>query len=366
MQRVGIREHIALRKRPGFAVGVSQAGDAVVEKPSARWQQRCETLSVGVDPPRPDVFDHADAGDRVEALAGEIAVVHHADLDPIAKARRGDPLACNSRLRLGKRDANDLDTVAGCGVDSEAAPAAADVEHAFVRCQSKLVADQLELLPLGRFERIGAVREDRAAVGHRLIEKERKELRWQVVVMADGARVASLRAACTSGPKLGLRQRGGQSHPAGHECGEQQPQTGAPLESWRLPAVEEDYHFVDVVDLEIPRHEGATDAELAGGPECLSYRSRRAEQEGRPAVFGRIHPAPIPKRDRERPLGQRCGELLADRARVCEGHAPILRRSDCGSAGRPPRQSRLLVASGTVTGSAPISSQRAMRRREQS
>ena len=56
---------------------------------------------VEVDPLGADVLDHADAGDRVEALAGEVAVVHDADLDPVgdaglARRARGRRAACGS------------------------------------------------------------------------------------------------------------------------------------------------------------------------------------------------------------------------------------------------------------------------------
>ena len=54
---------------------------------------------------RADVLDHADRGDRVERLAGELAVVHDADVDrsptPASAARCARELG----LRLGERDA---------------------------------------------------------------------------------------------------------------------------------------------------------------------------------------------------------------------------------------------------------------------
>ena len=54
-------------------------------------------LRVDVDLRVADVLDHADAGDRVEALAGEVAVVHHPDLDPVGDARRLGPLRARAR-----------------------------------------------------------------------------------------------------------------------------------------------------------------------------------------------------------------------------------------------------------------------------
>ena len=59
----------------------------MVEQPPARLQQAGEGARVDVDLGLADVLDHADAGDRVEALAGQVAVVHDADLDPVGDAR---------------------------------------------------------------------------------------------------------------------------------------------------------------------------------------------------------------------------------------------------------------------------------------
>ena len=159
---------------------------------------------------RADVLDHADARDRVELLAGEVAVVHHPDLDPVADAGRLGPLARDPRLRLRQGDADDLDAVAGGGVGREAAPAAADVEDPLAGLERQLRADHLELRLLRLLERRRAPREDRAAVGHRLVEEEREELGRQVVVVADRAGVALLRPARALRPQLGARAgRGG-------------------------------------------------------------------------------------------------------------------------------------------------------------
>ena len=58
----------------------------MVEQPSVRLQKAREPLRVDVDAVVADVLDHSDAGDRVEGLAGQVAVVHHAYLDPITHA----------------------------------------------------------------------------------------------------------------------------------------------------------------------------------------------------------------------------------------------------------------------------------------
>ena len=85
---------------------------------------------------------------------------------------------------------DDVHAVARRRVHREAAPAAADVEHAHARLQPELGADQLELGLLRLLERRRAAREDRARVGHRLAEEQLEERVRDVVVVADRAAVA--------------------------------------------------------------------------------------------------------------------------------------------------------------------------------
>jgi len=49
-------------------------------------------------------------------LAGEVAVVRDADVDPVGERHRCRPLARERGLRLGERDAGDVDAVVGGGV----------------------------------------------------------------------------------------------------------------------------------------------------------------------------------------------------------------------------------------------------------
>ena len=71
--------------------------------PGSSASTTCARVRVDVD--RADVLDHADRGDAVEALAAELAVVLHADVDPVGDAGLAGPLARAPRLRLGQRDA---------------------------------------------------------------------------------------------------------------------------------------------------------------------------------------------------------------------------------------------------------------------
>ena len=116
---------------------MAQPGDAVVEQAPARAEAARQALGVDVDLLLPHVLDHADAGDRVEALAAQVAVVLHADLDAVGEAGVGHAPAGQLGLGLGQRDAGDLRAVASGGVDGEAAPAAADVEHALALADAR-------------------------------------------------------------------------------------------------------------------------------------------------------------------------------------------------------------------------------------
>jgi len=71
----------------------------VVEQAPARFEHARERGGVLIELHGADVLDHADAGDRVEALAAQLAVVGHADLDAVGDPRRGRPLARQRCLR---------------------------------------------------------------------------------------------------------------------------------------------------------------------------------------------------------------------------------------------------------------------------
>jgi hypothetical protein len=106
VQRRRIGEDVALGEGAGLGVGVAQAGDPVVEQAAAGVEQPGQGLGVDVDVGRADVLDHADAGDRVERLGVELAIVGHADLDPVLEAALGHPPLGLGGLRLGQGDAD--------------------------------------------------------------------------------------------------------------------------------------------------------------------------------------------------------------------------------------------------------------------
>ena len=88
--------------------------------------------------------------------AGEVAVVSDADLDPVSEPRHRRPFAGERGLPRGQRDAGDMDAVLGGGVKREAAPPAADIEHALAGTQPELGAHELELRALRLVERLRA------------------------------------------------------------------------------------------------------------------------------------------------------------------------------------------------------------------
>ena len=69
----------------------------------------------------------------------------------------------------------------------EAPPAAADLEHVVVGAELELLADAAAASALGVRERLVVALEDRARVGHRLVEEEREEVVAEVVVVGDVA-----------------------------------------------------------------------------------------------------------------------------------------------------------------------------------
>ena len=139
-------------------------------------------------------------------------------------------------------------------MDHEAAPPAADVEHALALAQRELPADELELGLLRLLERLGPAREVRAAVGHRAIEEQREELVADVVVVAHGAAVARdrvplARAAAARSPAAAAgppaRRRGPARAPSRACCAER--------ERRRLELVDHPQRGVEVVHLDHAR-----------------------------------------------------------------------------------------------------------------
>jgi len=264
MQRRAVGEHVALCERTRLRLSDAQARDPVVENAAAGAHEVDELARVSVDLARADVLHHADAPDRVEGPVVDGAVVLDPDFDPVGQAAFRDPLARELGLRLRECDADDADAVVLGGVDGEAAPAAADVEHALTLVQVELGADQLELLSLCLLERLRAAREDRAAVRHRLVEEEGEELVRDVVVVTHRANIALDRVSAAAEAELRLRHARETPDAESAGRGQRQPYPLAPLQLGRPPARHDLERAIEVVHLDSSRHVRAPEPELAG------------------------------------------------------------------------------------------------------
>src|SRR4051812_9298112 len=352
MQRRGVGEDEALGEGPGLGVTMAQPSDAVVEQLAARLQQRLQPPGVLVDLRVADVLDHADAGDRVEALAGQLAVVGDADVDLVGDAVLRGQVARALRLRLGERDPGHVDAVARGGVDGEAPPAAADVEDALAALEPELGADELELGLLGLLERRRAAREDRAGVGARRAEEQLEELVGDVVVVAHRAAVALDAVAAAAGAQLGGRRARDAAPRAGAQRGQRDLRLHARVDRRRLPVVEQLQRLVDVVDVEVADHVGAAEAELAGCAQQVAERARGADAERRAGAVavavrrGRQRRA-VPEVEFEGALGERAGERVAEGSGAQDVSIFAARRSSptrTTSHARPTRSSARMTS----------------------
>ena len=242
------------------------------------------------------------------------------------------PRAAGERgLRLRQRDPGDLHAVLARGVDREAAPAAADVEQPLALLQRELRAHELELRPLRLLEARPAAREERAAVGHRLVEEEREELVREVVVVAHGAR----RAPGCGGARAGAARRpapaaGASARPRARRRSARRS-CAAPVERRRLPAVEQRQHGVEVVDLERAAHVGAPEAELAGRAQHVARPRRASAREtSAPAAVRGGSSVPSQNVEPERALGQGRLELPPQRLGRAQGGHGLASRRPCG------------------------------------
>ena len=129
------------------------------------------------------MFEHADRDDPV-IDARQSAVVGQAELDPVSEPFRAGAVIGDAELFARQGDAEHLRAVFAGEVEPEAAPAAADVEHAHSRREAELGGDQRLLARLRLFERVAARREIGAGILAVAVEEEGVEFGRQVVVVA--------------------------------------------------------------------------------------------------------------------------------------------------------------------------------------
>ena len=230
------------------------------------------------------MLDHPDAGDGVEPLPLQRAIVGDAKLDAIGEVLFTCTLARVRDLRLREGDPEHLRPVALCGVNREAPPAAADVKDTLPRLQAQFGAHQVELRLLRLLERPGPAREDRAAVCHRGVEEEPEQLVADVVVMTDGARVARDRVAPAPEAKLGGRASRRDHQAAGAQDRGPETEPVRDRQRRRLPPVDDAHDGVEVIHLEHAGDVRATQPQLTRRANEMRHRARRAERKRRPPV----------------------------------------------------------------------------------
>ena len=133
-----------------------------------------------------DVFEHADADHLVEfRLRFEVEPVLQADFDPVGQPGGGHPLTCQCRLFLRQRDAHAAHAVLPGGTDQQSAPAAADVQQAFVRCQCELDQRVVDLGLLGFRQRHVRPGKVGTRVAHAVVEPEPVEVVAKVIMVSN-------------------------------------------------------------------------------------------------------------------------------------------------------------------------------------
>ena len=189
-----------------------------------------------------------------------------------------------------------------------------------------LAADQVELGALGVLERLGPLLEQRAAVGHRLVEEEREELVGDVVVVADHLGVALARVARAAGLELGGRRRRRASQPAARRgCERRSAPWSASESGGACQRPSSAITAVQVVDVDLALDVGAAEPELARRAQHVAQRPRRVEASA--SAPARVDSTAFPSQKRS--VKGRSGKALDRVAERCGGgvgHAASLPR----------------------------------------
>ncbi len=191
------REDQLLRERAG---GLLDLVGAIVDRDRLEQHQpvRREQLRAGaeedVEVLPADRLDHLDR-DELRVAPAQVAVVLDQHLDAVFEAGRAHALARHGVLLCRDRGGGHAAAVLPGGMDGERAPAAADLDEMVVGAQLELAADPVELRELGLVQRHPRLLEQRARVGHRLVEEEPEHVVAEVVVRRDVAACPSPRVA---------------------------------------------------------------------------------------------------------------------------------------------------------------------------
>ena len=145
-----------------------------------------------------DGLEHLDRDDRV-VRAADVAVVAQLDVDEVVQPGRADALAGQVVLLARDRDRRHPAAELAGRVQREAAPARADLEDVLAAGQARVLGDDPVLVALRVGERLVGRREDRARVGHRLVEEQPVEVVAEVVVGGDVAARSGLACCAAAG-----------------------------------------------------------------------------------------------------------------------------------------------------------------------
>src|SRR5260370_40686464 len=105
---------------------------------------------------------------------------------------RDQSLLSLEELVLTQCNAERPGVVIRSGVKQQSSPAAADIQETLVRLQAQLAANEVELVSLGRLQRLAPGRKIRARIHHLIVEKQPVEVVRHIVVMANGVAIACL------------------------------------------------------------------------------------------------------------------------------------------------------------------------------
>ncbi len=207
-------------------------------------------------------------------------------------------------------------------MNGEAPPATADVQQPHSRFQVELARNQIELRELRLLKRLRAPGEDRAAVGHRLVQKECKEVVADVVVIAHSGGITLDAVALAAQDELEARTTRNPPWHSGRNEGGAEANTVATAHWRRLPGVDHGERRVKVVDRKRAIDIGTAQSERSGSAKEMRERRRPSHEERRRICGGRTHGSTIPEAHVERPRRQQALKLSAEgstRANQCHG-----------------------------------------------
>ena len=129
-----------------------------------------------------DMLEHADRDDAI-VLPGGLAIVEQLEVHAVGKAGIGGAALRHFELLGREGEAGDGDAAFAREIEREAAPAAADIEHALPRLEQQLRRDMALLVGLRFLDRLVGRQEIGAGVLPVAVEEEIVEHVGEIVVM---------------------------------------------------------------------------------------------------------------------------------------------------------------------------------------